>query len=119
MREHDELQKNSRSEDQWLMQTGTYEWTTETAQQEGQLTRITRLRQAGYAVEELSAAQLITRLPEVLPSPRLGRRIWHFPKESLLHPTVFLPHQWAETCRDGQKNIFMPAPGISLNVTTV
>lgn len=102
MREHVELQKNARSEGQWLMQTGTYEWATDSAQQERLTARVTRLRQADYIAEELSQAQLRKRVPEIRLDPRVDR-IWHFPEECLLHPTVFLAHLWAEARRHGTK----------------
>ncbi|MBK0094213.1 FAD-binding oxidoreductase [Erwinia sp. S59] len=100
MREHAELQKNSRSEGQWLQQSGTYEWATNSAQQERLTARVTRLRQTDYIAEELSQAQLRTRVPEIRIDPRADR-IWHFPEECLLHPSVFLAHQWAEARRYG------------------
>ena len=102
MREHAELHKNSRSEGQWLLQSGTYEWATDSAQQERLNARVTRLCQAEYIAEELSPAQLRTRVPEIRLDPNADR-IWYFPEECLLHPTVFLAHQWAEARRYGTK----------------
>ena len=102
MREHAELQKNTRTEGKWLFQTGTYEWATDNEQQQRLNARITRLRQTQYVAEELSQAELRKRVPELRLDPR-AERIWHFPEECLLYPTVFLAHQWAEARRNGAK----------------
>nr|WP_234472870.1 FAD-binding oxidoreductase [Pantoea sp. S61] len=102
MQEHYALQQQAHSEGQWLIRTGTYEWATDTAQQQRLEQRIAKLRQSNYAVVDLSREQMKTRVPEIRIDPRI-ERICHFPDECLLHLTIFLAHQWAEARRFGAK----------------
>lgn len=100
MEEHISLQEQARSEGQWLIRSGTYEWVTGISRQERLAKRINTLRQSQYAVDELSREQLKTRVPEIRIDPQVSH-VWHFPNECLLYPTIFLAHQWSEARRLG------------------
>jgi len=87
--EHIKLQQYSHTAGKWLIQTGTYEWASYTADKDRLHKRIKRLIALNYPVEEISYVELKNKIPEILPIPD-NSKIWFFPKECLLIPSIFI-----------------------------
>lgn len=95
MEEHVKLQQESRTDGRWLIQSGTYEWAVGQQDQEQLAQRVARLLKDHYPAREVAPGALKTLLPELRLDPRAGS-LWHFPSECLLHPVIYLAHQWSQ-----------------------
>ena len=102
MVEHIALQKNAGSQGEWLIQSGTYEW-TKTAYTEDRLAkRVEKLLSYNYPVQSVRQQELQNQIPEIRIDPQVGE-IRYFPSECLLYPSIFMAHLWGEAQKCGAK----------------
>lgn len=102
MQEHVKLQQNASTVGEWLIQSGTYEWTIKAAEEQKLAKRVDKLLQLNYPVKTLSHQELAEKLPEIRINHRAGK-IYSFPSESLLWPSVFLSFLWSEARKYGAR----------------
>lgn len=102
LREHEKLQQTSSSEARWFIQSGTYEWSTDSEKNDRLRKRVQLLTERDYPVHEVSKAELRSRIPEVKIDPRSGT-IWSFPQEGYIWPHVLLARLWSEARQLGSE----------------
>lgn len=100
MEEHARLQLTQPNSLRWLESCGTWEWAGTGDAQQRLLQRVTALQQTGYAVRQVTLTELQQEIPALRPQAVSGS-IWHFPTESLLHPTLYLARLWTEAQAHG------------------
>ncbi len=87
--EHVRLQRESTTEGRWLLETGTWEWATNSDDRRRLNARANELIAAGYPARQFSPEELQRHIPELhLVSQEADR--WYFPGECLVTPGVFL-----------------------------
>ncbi|HLJ61516.1 MAG TPA: FAD-binding oxidoreductase [bacterium] len=73
----------------WWHRDGNVEWAVDVAARTALGRRIARLREWGYAAEEITARRLGELEPDIDPGPLRGASIAYFPEEGWLDPVVY------------------------------
>lgn len=95
MREHAELQASTKSQAEWFVQAGTYEWHVDPEAQELFYRRTERLKTLGYSIEQVTRSEIAQRIPDV----NIDRRssdIAFFPEEGYVHTSILLARLLSE-----------------------
>lgn len=94
MEEHVRLQLSQPNGLRWLETCGTWEWASDSGQQELKQ-RAARLQALGYPAREVTIDALQHEIPELRRTAVSGS-LWHFPSESILYPSLYLARLWAD-----------------------
>ena len=93
--EHVRLQQENTAQGRWLLQTGTFEWAGGTAAEERLNARVNKLMALSYPVQSVTPEALKRAVPEIRIAAGAGK-MWYFPHECLLVPSVFMAGLVAE-----------------------